>query len=105
MLQDYDFAIASIRANLILGERIMCLAVPGKIVSIDGTDPIFRCGKVNFGGILKQINLAYVPEAKIGDYVLVHVGFAISTIDEAEAQQVFAYLRQMEELAELEEAQ
>jgi len=81
----------------------MCLAVPGKIVSIEGTDPVFRSGKVNFGGIIKQINLAYVPEAKIGDYVLVHVGFAISTVDEEEAQQVFEYLRQMGELAELEE--
>jgi hydrogenase expression/formation protein HypC len=82
----------------------MCLAVPGKIISIEGTDPIFRCGKVNFGGIQKQINLAYVPEAKVGDYVLVHVGFAISTIDEAEAQEVFEYLRQIEELSELEES-
>jgi hydrogenase expression/formation protein HypC len=82
----------------------MCLAVPGKIISIEGTDPIFRCGKVNFGGIQKQINLAYVPEAKVGDYVLVHVGFAISTIDEAEAQEVFEYLRQLGELSELEES-
>jgi hydrogenase expression/formation protein HypC len=82
----------------------MCLAVPGKILNIEGGDPIFRCGKVNFGGVVKQINLAYVPEAKIGDYVLVHVGFAISIIDEAEAQQVFEYLRQMGELAELEES-
>ena len=81
----------------------MCLAVPGKIISIEGTDPVFRSGKVSFGGIVKQINLAYVPEAKIGDYVLVHVGFAISTVDEEEAQQVFEYLRQMGELAELEE--
>ena len=82
----------------------MCLAVPGKIISIEGTDPIFRCGKVNFGGIQKQINLAYVPEAKVGDYVLVHVGFAISTIDEAEAEEVFRYLREMGELADLEES-
>jgi hydrogenase expression/formation protein HypC len=81
----------------------MCLAVPGKIISIEGTDPVFRCGKVNFGGIVKQINLAYVPEAGIGDYVLVHVGFAISTIDEVEAQKVFEYLQQMGELAEAEE--
>jgi len=81
----------------------MCLAVPGKILSIDGADPMLRSGKVSFGGIIKNINLAYVPEAKIGDYVLVHVGFAISTIDEAEAQEVFEYLRQMGELAELEE--
>jgi len=82
----------------------MCLAVPGKIESIEGTDPIFRSGKVNFGGILKNINLAYVPDAKVGDYVLVHVGFAISTIDEAEAREVFEYLRQIGELAELEES-
>ena len=82
----------------------MCLAVPGKIVSIEGSDPIFRCGKVNFGGIQKQINLAYVPEAKVGDYVLVHVGFAISVIDEVEANEVFEYLQKMGELAELEES-
>jgi hydrogenase expression/formation protein HypC len=81
----------------------MCLAVPGKILSIEGDDPIFRSGKVSFGGIVKQINLAYVPEAKIGDYVLVHVGFAISTIDEAEAQQTFEYLRQIGEISDLEE--
>ena len=81
----------------------MCLAVPGKIVSLEDTDSVFRCGKVNFGGIVKQINLAYVPEAKIGDYVLVHVGFAISTIDEAEAQQVFEYLREIGELAKRDE--
>ncbi len=81
----------------------MCLAVPGRIISIEGTDPMLRSGKVNFGGILKNVNLAYVPEAKIDDYVLVHVGFAISIIDEAEAQQVFEYLRQIGELAELEE--
>jgi len=80
----------------------MCLAVPGKIVSIEGDDPIIRSGKVNFGGIVKQICLAYVPEAKVGDYVLVHVGFAISTVDEKEAEQVFEYLRQMGDLAELE---
>ena len=81
----------------------MCLAVPGKIMSIEDTDSMLRSGKVNFAGIIKNVNLAYVPEAKIGDYVLVHVGFAISTIDEAEAQEVFEYLRQMGELAELEE--
>ena len=80
----------------------MCLAVPGRIVSIEGDDPVLRCGRVDFGGVVKQINLAYVPEAKVGDYVLVHVGFAINTIDEEEAHQVFDYLRQMEELAETE---
>ncbi len=81
----------------------MCLAVPGKIISIEGSDPLLRYGKVDFGGILKQISLAYVPEAKVGDYVLVHVGFAISIIDETEAQEVFEYLRRMDELAQQEE--
>jgi hydrogenase expression/formation protein HypC len=81
----------------------MCLAVPGKILSIEGEDPISRCGKVSFGGVVRNINLAYTPEANIGDYVLVHVGFAISTIDEEQAEEVFGYLRQMGELADLEE--
>jgi len=80
----------------------MCLAVPGKIVSIEGTDPLLRSGRVDFAGVIKSVNLAYVPEARIGDYVLVHVGFAISTVDEAEARQVFEYLRQMGDLADLE---
>jgi hydrogenase expression/formation protein HypC len=80
----------------------MCLAVPGKIVSVHGDDPDLRTGRVDFSGVIKQVNLAYVPEAQVGDYVLVHVGFAINTIDEAEARQVFEYLREMGELAELE---
>ncbi len=79
----------------------MCLAVPGQIESIDGIDPILRSGKVNFGGIKKTVNLAYVPEAKVGDYVIVHVGFAISIVDQKEAEQVFEYLKQMNELDEL----
>ena len=81
----------------------MCLAVPGKILSVAGEESMTRTGKVSFGGVVKEVHLAYLPEAKIGDYVIVHVGFAISIIDEAEAQQVFEYLRQMGELAELEE--
>jgi len=80
----------------------MCLAVPGKILSIEGDDPVLRSGKVDFAGIVKRVNLSYVPEASIGDFVLVHVGFALSTVDEAEAKQVFEYLRQMGDLAELE---
>jgi hydrogenase expression/formation protein HypC len=79
----------------------MCLAVPGKLVSIEAGPALTRTGKVNFGGIFKEVSLAYVPEAKLGDYVLVHVGFALSIVDEAEANQVFEYLRQMDELAEL----
>ena len=82
----------------------MCLAVPGKIESISGDDPLTRMGKVNFGGILKDACLAYVPEAKIGDYVIVHVGFALSRVDEEEAKTVFEYLKEMDELAELEQA-
>ncbi len=77
----------------------MCLAIPGKIVSVENEESIFRTGRVSFGGILKEVNLAYVPEAKVGDYVIVHVGFAISKIDEAEAVRVFEYLQQMDELA------
>jgi len=80
----------------------MCLAIPGKIISIDSTDPIMRTGRVSFGGIIKEINLAYTPEAQIDDYVLVHVGFAINTIDEEEAQRVFEYLAEIDELEELE---
>jgi len=58
-------------------------------------------GKINFGGILKEASLAYVPEAKVGDYVIVHVGFALNRVDEDEAHKVFEYLKQMEELSEL----
>jgi hydrogenase expression/formation protein HypC len=61
-------------------------------------------GNINFGGILKEASLAYVPEAKIGDYVIVHVGFALSRVDEDEAKKVFEYLKQIEELGELKEA-
>jgi hydrogenase expression/formation protein HypC len=81
----------------------MCLAIPGKLMSIEESSPITRTGKVNFGGILKEVNLAYVPEVKIGDYVLVHVGFAISIVDESEATYVFDYLQQLDGLAELRE--
>ncbi len=79
----------------------MCLAVPGKLIEIDGTGDIdFRRGKVDFCGIRKEVNLAYTPEARLGDYVLVHVGFAISVVDEEEAQRTFKYLQEMGDLAE-----
>ena len=81
----------------------MCLAVPGKIVSIAGDNPLERTGKIDFGGVLKQANLAFVPEANVGDYVIVHVGFALSRLDEEEAQKVFQYLEKMDELGELKE--
>ena len=81
----------------------MCLAIPGKIESISGEDPITRMGRVNFGGVIKEASLAYVPEAQVGEYVIVHAGFALSKVDEDEAQKVFEYLKQMDELAELKE--
>lgn len=80
----------------------MCLAIPGQICVIEG-EGLDRTGKVNFGGIQKQVSLAYTPDAKIGDYVLVHVGFALQVVDEDEAQQVFHYLREMDELGEIED--
>ena len=80
----------------------MCLAVPGRILEIHTDAPIVRTGRVSFGGIVREVNLAYTPEAKVGDYVIVHAGFAISTVDEGEAAKVFEYLEAMDELAELE---
>ncbi|MCB2060047.1 MAG: HypC/HybG/HupF family hydrogenase formation chaperone [Novosphingobium sp.] len=74
----------------------MCLAVPGELLSIEGTDPLTREGRIAFAGVVKRANLAYVPEARIGDYVLVHAGFAISVIDEAQARKTLAYLDEME---------
>jgi hydrogenase expression/formation protein HypC len=82
----------------------MCLAVPGKIESISGDDPLMRMAKVNFGGILKDISLAYTPEAEVGNYILAHVGFALNVVDEEEAQLVFEYLRQIDELGQLEDS-
>jgi len=81
----------------------MCLAIPGKVERITGDDPITRMGRINFGGVVKEASLAYVPEVNVGDYVIVHVGFALSKVDEAEAQKVFEYLKRMDELAELKE--
>jgi len=81
----------------------MCLAIPGKITSVTGDDPLWRMGKVDFGGVVKEVSLAYVPEANVGDYVIVHVGFALSRVDEEEAKKVFQYLKEMDELMELKE--
>jgi len=75
----------------------MCLAIPGQLLEIKGEDPLLRSGRVSFGGLVKEINLAYTPEAKVNDHVLVHVGFAISVIDEAEAERVFRYLDEIGE--------
>jgi hydrogenase expression/formation protein HypC len=79
----------------------MCLAVPGKIISIEndpsanGNSSLLRTGKVSFGGILKEVSLAYVPEAQVGDYVIVHVGFALSIVDEEEAEETLNYLKEI----------
>ena len=82
----------------------MCLAIPGQITHIDNqVDELFRMAKVNFSGIVKNINLAMVPEAKIGDYVLVHVGSAISIVNEKEAKATMDILKKMDELEELNE--
>jgi len=79
----------------------MCLAIPGEITRIEGDDPLERTAMVRFGGITKRVSLACVPEATIGSYVLVHVGLAISVIDEAEARRVFEYLEEIDETREL----
>ena len=73
----------------------MCLAVTGKIEEITGDEPILRTGKVNFNGIVKTIHLGYVPEAKVGDYVNVHAGFAISVLNEEEASEIWSILNEM----------
>ena len=73
----------------------MCLAVPGKIEEITGTEPISKTGKVNFNGIVKTIHLGYVPEAKVGDYVNVHAGFAIAVLKKDEANEIWSILNEM----------
>jgi len=73
----------------------MCLAVPGQILSVEGGDPLFRSGRVSFGGIVKAVNLACVPEAGPGDYVLVHAGMALGVVDEDEAAKVLGLLSEL----------
>ena len=79
----------------------MCLGVPGKILSLEPNTVGMTMGKVSFGGVTKEVCLAYVPEAQVGDYVIVHAGFALNTLDEQEANEVFEMLQQMGELTEL----
>ncbi|MEO0338569.1 MAG: HypC/HybG/HupF family hydrogenase formation chaperone [Bacteroidota bacterium] len=77
----------------------MCLAIPGKIKSIESKyDGLVRMAKVSFGGIIKEASLEMVPQAQIDDYVLVHVGVAISVVDEEEAKKTFQYLEEMGEV-------
>lgn len=78
----------------------MCLAVPGRVVSVEGADPAFRSGNVDFCGIRRIVNLAFTPDVVPGDFVLVHVGFALTRIDEEEAARTFQYLAQIGALEE-----
>jgi hydrogenase expression/formation protein HypC len=77
----------------------MCLGIPGKVIEVFQQDDL-PMGKVEFGGIVKEACLAYTPEVRAGDYVIVHVGFAISRVDEQEAQEIFSYLEQIGQAAE-----
>lgn len=76
----------------------MCLAVPGKVLSVGSGEELSRAGRVDFGGVVREVSLALVPEVVPGDYVLVHVGLALSRLDEAEALETLEYLRKIEEL-------
>jgi len=78
----------------------MCLGVPGQVVSVDDSNPDFPTGRVSFAGVVKEVCLAYTPEARVDDYVVVHVGFAISRLDEAEALQTLEYLKEIERLSQ-----
>lgn len=80
----------------------MCLAIPAKVVACDEAEGPDRGGTIEFGNVRKDISLAFVPEAKVDDYVLVHTGFAIQVVDEEEAERILGYLREMEECLEEE---
>lgn len=80
----------------------MCLGVPGKVIDVYN-DPLgIAMGKISFSGIVKEVCLAYTPDTQVGEYVIVHAGFAISVVDEQEAMEVFRMLEQMDDLAELD---
>jgi hydrogenase expression/formation protein HypC len=79
----------------------MCLAVPGKVTSIDGSNPDLKMANVNFSGVSKEVCVQWLPDVKIGDYVLVHVGFALNKIDEKDAEETLKILREMGDLDEI----
>ena len=79
----------------------MCLGIPGKVLSIEPNSIGMTMGKVSFGGVAKEVCLAYVPDAAVGDYVIVHAGFALNKLDEAEAMEVFELLKEMGEVEEV----
>ena len=83
----------------------MCLGVPGKVVAIQQNDLGMTVGRVSFGGIIKDVSLAYLPDVQLGDYVVVHVGFALSKIDEGAASQIYSFLKTNNDLAALETPQ
>jgi len=78
----------------------MCLAVPGKIVSIDESNPELKMAKVNFSGVSKEVCIEWLSDVSIGDYVLVHVGFALNKIDEKDAEETLKILREMGDIEE-----
>ena len=78
----------------------MCLAIPGRVLSVENGDPAFRSGYVDFCGVRKNVNLAFTPEVQPGDYILVHVGFAITRVDREEAARTYTYLSQIGALEE-----
>lgn len=80
----------------------MCLAIPGKVVEIQCDEQGVRMARTNFGGIVKQVCLEYTPEVEVGDYVLVHVGFALSKVNEEEAERTYRLLEELDQLAELD---
>ena len=80
----------------------MCLAIPGKVLEIQQDAQGVRMGRTNFGGVVKQVCLEYTPEVQCGDYVLVHVGFALSKVDEQEARRTYEALEAMKQLGELD---
>jgi hydrogenase expression/formation protein HypC len=95
--------------GLEFGEQIMnhkakmpiCLPIPGRIKDICGDDPFTRTGQVDFGGILRNVNLVFVPEARIGDYVIVHFGLVLSTLEPNETEKAFDFLKQMDDTEEI----
>ncbi|MEW5843575.1 MAG: HypC/HybG/HupF family hydrogenase formation chaperone [Bacteroidota bacterium] len=80
----------------------MCLAIPGKIISIDNSNPELKMAKVDFAGVMKNVCIEWLPDVQTGEYVLVHVGFALNKIDVEDAEKTLADLRAMGELPEVE---
>jgi hydrogenase expression/formation protein HypC len=81
----------------------MCLAIPGRVEALTGDDAITRSGRVSFGGVARDVSMVFVPQAAVGDYVLVHVGFALDIIDPDEAEKTLALLEEMGGLDEFDE--